>query len=238
MYQNEIMQLELAMTYEDSELFEESGNLYGIIEKLTGSIKKIIINMKTFAAKITTHIDETITTMKLRMKLNQLKKAAKTEVIRLPDMPYLVKTYKKSIAKLQKEVTNISKELNGLHLKRETKKINDYLKEREELEQRIVEISVEIETACTKTIQLNPDGAELMIKKTISDMKLWVSEYTKLIADVERLAIDFQKNTEIAEIDYGIKVAMRENISMLNKIQIGATKLLRKGVFLACSVIG
>lgn len=239
----ELVRLECEME-ESGRLFMEdmSANISMVtfVERLVAYIRKCAATMVDYAKTIELDIAKNLSNIKLKLALASMrKKIEQGQTVYIPDLKSITTTYRGIVTELRREMNKITKELSKIKIV-ESWRIDSYITKKENFKEKLDELVHELDQALDKKIAVkNTNTNELThyTSKVMGETRMYVAEYTKLIRDIEKISIDFERLTKHAEITYDLKKATKDHISKIEKVQGSATRLLRKSVFVVCAII-
>lgn len=241
----ELLALECAMEEESTYEFFESSigsdvSFVVVIEKIANAIRRIAAAMVSYVDTIRIDINKNITIAKMKITVSKMKKAlAEGKSVYVPDIQTTTNEYRKVVNSLRKEINGITRELTRFRI-RKSHRIDDYLERKESFESRLDLLISELESAVEKKIEIKSTEAgkvDATAQRILKETQLYINEYVRLIRDVEKVAIDFERATKNAEMLYDLRNSASVHISMLGKVRNAATKSLRKVVFIAGSFV-
>lgn len=241
----ELMMLEMTMSTVDSDMpiiYEDaSETISNICTKISATIRKFIVEMNNFVKQLQITIESAAFTVKMKRILAKVEKDLKNgkgSPISIVDMEAVTKLYQKDIIRLRKEVQSIASDLKKFSIRGNVGKINRYMENKTRLREEIEEMLVELELATQKRVVVKPEMAKKEIDEIMKRQRLFMTEYTRIIYDFERLVSEFEKVTAVAETDYAVREAVRDYSGPIQQLKVGATKLLRKSVFVITAITG
>lgn len=239
----ELMLLEMNMTSigSDNTMICESAaeTVVNICTKVSAAIKKIIIEMNDFVKQLQITIESAAFTMKMKRILSKAEKdlkSGKGSPISIVDMEAVTRLYQKDIITLRKKVQAIGSDLKKFSIRGNAGKIDRYMSNKDSLQKEIEDMLIELELATQKRVIVKPEMAKKEIDEIMKRQRIFMTEYTRVIYDFERLISEFEKVTAIAETDYAVREAVRNYSGPIHQLKVGATKLLRKSVFAIATV--
>lgn len=239
MDRNKIMALELAMYYEEDEIFTEGlgDTIYSFGAKVIATIKKMIVEMKAFANEIEVNVQSAALSLKIRTHMSMIKaKVERGEVVYFTDIESITKSYGKVIDKMRKEVASIGKDFDKW-FKSNPDKITKHIERKDQLIQDLDKLLDDFtRDTQTKKVRVEPSGVPQLDRNIINHAQMYISEYVKLVNDLNQMVSKLERNATVAEINFDVKIATNQHIGVITRIKTNATKLLRKSVFAICTV--
>lgn len=241
---HELIALECAMEEDSTNTFLESfdtdTSFVVIIERIANAIRNIAASMVNYAQTIKLDIDKNISIAKMKIQINKMKKALiEGKTVYVPDIESTTNEYRKVVNSLRVEIKDITRELTRFRF-RKSKRVGDYLERKDAFEARLDQLLDGLEGAINKRIEIKSTESgkiDVVAARMLKEASLYVNEYIRLIRDVEKVAIDFEKAAKQAEAFYDLRNSARSHISMLGKVRNTATKSLRKVVFVIGSFV-
>ena len=222
--------------YEDA-----SRTVEGLIAKVTGTFKKVLNNMRAFASNMSIYIEKLVQKTRIHSQLRTVQaKLRKGETVYLPDASKINAEYNKAMKEVKREINNLSRALNGIHLKSGDVVVDDYFTKKDEVADKIIKLVDGFEEISSNPpkIELGPNSSEATVMRQFSKARVILDNYVELTKEINQLAILYERVTKNAEIDYRTKMICVGGLNIVQRAQIASTKLVRKSVFCIASVIG
>lgn len=240
----ELLALECAMESSESILMEDvwGTNLSAtvFVEKIVATIRSICASMVDYAKTLQLDISKAMSTVKLKHAVKNMRnKVAAGGTVYIPDIKGITNTYRGIAKELRSEMQSIARELSKFRFN-ESRRIDAYITRKDAFEDRLNNLLTELDDALKKRIEVTSSNAHEIDKYTaqvIKETELYITEYTKLIRDIEKASIDFERLTKKAEISYEFRQATKSNLGRIERVRNSATKLLRRSVFSICALI-
>lgn len=242
---NDLIQLECMMEESGCTFLEETYStqpkIVVLMEKIIAYIKSTVLTMSNYASTIKLDIEKHVTSAKIKKTIIKLRsRLLAGETVYLPDLQTITQKYKGIVTQMRKEIGSICKQLTSVRLIGGRDRVGKYLEQRDDFDKRLGEIISELDNIGEYTIAVSAsDGAAIdrYANKVIQQVNMYVTEYTKLVRDIEKIALDFQTCTQQAEITYNIQQLTKNNMSKIESIKKSATKCLRRSTFIICAAI-